>query len=217
MPEAESQPDPDPKTLGPLLEALGQALPALEKLVEVCHDLLPATADSAGPSLCNSCRDRETCTEQCDRCGKVLPTINQKANIALQATEPAGSTWDSISLKALFNKLPKAQRKVLHSYVWAINNGCAPNDKYDDIHHFICSSFDDHEIFFGAKEPCPAYDPTKKIPGCETWSRTLRRAVETAKKKFGIRISETLEKLGLLRRNRGQKPQGRSIIRRGDI
>jgi len=39
MKNVKAQPDPDPKALGLILDALSQALPSLEGLVEACHNL----------------------------------------------------------------------------------------------------------------------------------------------------------------------------------
>ena len=69
------QPNPDPKTLGPLLEALRQAMPGLEKLVEACKNLFPDTIDDAKPFPCNSCEERVNCNS-CDKIKKALPEGN---------------------------------------------------------------------------------------------------------------------------------------------
>jgi hypothetical protein len=45
MTDSNPQPNLDPKTFGPALEALRQALPGLEKLVEACRNPRPEAAD----------------------------------------------------------------------------------------------------------------------------------------------------------------------------
>ena len=67
MKNSNLQHDPDPKAIGPIIEALRQAMPALEKLVEVCHDLLQATADEERPNTCDSAQNKEVVTELYDK------------------------------------------------------------------------------------------------------------------------------------------------------
>jgi len=64
MKDCHAQPAPDPEALGPILEALRQALPALEKLVEVAHELLPVIEGERGASGDHSGLDKESTTEQ---------------------------------------------------------------------------------------------------------------------------------------------------------
>jgi len=134
----------------------------------------------------------------------------QKASEALPDTETAPPKRDSVGLKELFNILSKAPRRALFSYIWAINNGCSSDDRQEDIHKLICDSFDDPEITLVDKEPCPVYE--MHVPSFGTWSRSLRRAVKTAKKEFGTAIFNTLAELGLLRRSHMPGPQGHSAI-----
>lgn len=77
MTNSQSQPDFDSASVRPLLETLRQVLPGLERLVKAYHDFLPDPAASTQPSVCNSCPDKETCTEPCDDVRKALPKVNQ--------------------------------------------------------------------------------------------------------------------------------------------
>ena len=102
MKNSNPQPDFDPKTLGLILEALRQALPGLEKLVEACHNLFLATVDNVKPSLCDSCEKKSTCTKLCDQVLKVLAGLNSgrgrrenKTGFYPATLEPIQKIWHS--------------------------------------------------------------------------------------------------------------------------
>ena len=74
------QPDFDLHSTEELREILCQLLPSLEKLIPLAREFCGQNTSVSTPPLCESCTEREFCSEPCEKLNSLLPKINSGKN-----------------------------------------------------------------------------------------------------------------------------------------
>ena len=108
-----------------LREIFCQLLPSLEKLVLVAREFCGQNTAASIPQLCESCDERESCSEPCEKLNSVLPKINSGKNNREKKTDYYPTTHreiEKIRLTDLFEQYQSC-KEIFTNKQWVLAPG----------------------------------------------------------------------------------------------